>query len=132
MSVKVLIEDQKGRYLFLRRAISSGANPGKWELPGGKVDPGEEFGQAIRREVHEETGLRVETGAVLGHMESVFDDRMIVYLVMGASVRGGEPSATPTITLSEEHDEFSWVGPDSILSLDLAPQYRRFFERHTA
>jgi 8-oxo-dGTP pyrophosphatase MutT (NUDIX family) len=45
-----LVRDPKGRYLFMLRR-------GKWDLPKGKLDPGETIGQCALREVGEETGL---------------------------------------------------------------------------
>ncbi|HTR28535.1 MAG TPA: NUDIX domain-containing protein [Puia sp.] len=46
-----LVRDPQGRYLFMLRR-------GKWDLPKGKLDPGETLEQCAVREVREETGLR--------------------------------------------------------------------------
>jgi 8-oxo-dGTP pyrophosphatase MutT (NUDIX family) len=46
-----LVTNSKGEYLFIFRR-------GKWDLPKGKVDPGESFQSAAIREVSEETGLK--------------------------------------------------------------------------
>lgn len=47
-----------GRVLILRRSADDFVG-GIWELPSGKVDPGETLGQSLVREVLEETGLTV-------------------------------------------------------------------------
>jgi 8-oxo-dGTP diphosphatase len=39
---------------------------GLWELPGGKVAPGESDAEALDRELHEELGIRVRVGAQIG------------------------------------------------------------------
>lgn len=39
---------------------------GGWELPGGKVEPGEQSQDALRREIREELGVQIELGALLG------------------------------------------------------------------
>ncbi|MET0792974.1 MAG: NUDIX domain-containing protein [Polyangiaceae bacterium] len=54
-SVAALVRNQAGQVLFQRRA-----DDGLWSLPSGSIDPGETPGQAIVREVREETGLIVE------------------------------------------------------------------------
>ena len=46
LSVKILVRDDEGRCLLLRRSPSSKNNGGKWDLPGGKVDAGETFEEA--------------------------------------------------------------------------------------
>jgi mutator protein MutT len=62
--VAALVRNELGHVLFQRRA-----DDGLWGLPSGSIDPGETPGQAIVREVREETGLIVEpvrVAAVLG------------------------------------------------------------------
>jgi 8-oxo-dGTP diphosphatase len=53
-----VIKDAEGRVLLSRRAqgVHQG---GLWELPGGKLEPGETTAQALRREIREELGLEV-------------------------------------------------------------------------
>lgn len=56
--VGAVVFDVEGRLLLVQRA-----NPpaqGRWSLPGGRVEPGEQAQDAVRREVREETGLDVE------------------------------------------------------------------------
>ncbi|HSX05690.1 MAG TPA: NUDIX hydrolase [Candidatus Saccharimonadales bacterium] len=54
LSVKAVIRDKDGRVLLLREA------DGRWELPGGGLEHGEDPKAALAREVAEETGLTVE------------------------------------------------------------------------
>ena len=49
LSVKIVVRDDAGRCLLLRRSLSSKGNPGKWDFPGGKIDPGESFDEALVR-----------------------------------------------------------------------------------
>lgn len=42
---------------------------GLWSVPGGRVEPGEDDGAAVRREVLEETGLHVVVGICVGTVE---------------------------------------------------------------
>ena len=46
LSVKVIVCDREGRCLLLKRSAASAGNAGKWDFPGGKLDPGERIDQA--------------------------------------------------------------------------------------
>lgn len=70
---------QNDRVLLIRR----GTAPllGEWSLPGGVLECGETLRQAVAREAHEETGLVVETGEMLGVYERIIpgDDGRVRY-----------------------------------------------------
>jgi 8-oxo-dGTP pyrophosphatase MutT (NUDIX family) len=55
--------------LLTLRAASLRAHRGQWALPGGRCDSGETAIDAALRELHEELGLEVEPGAVLGRLD---------------------------------------------------------------
>jgi len=59
------IEDAEQRVLLVRQAVGLRL----WTLPGGKVKRGESLVKALRRELYEETGLRVEIGSLLGVLD---------------------------------------------------------------
>lgn len=118
LSLKVLVTDDQGRCLVLRRSMASKGNPGKWDVPGGKADPGEALDEAARREVLEETGLEVAIGRVLGAAESESPVSRVAYLILEGIASPGE------VRLSEEHEEFAWVAPSDLMNLDMVRQFR--------
>lgn len=120
LSAKVVILDKDGRCLLLRRSASSKAGAGKLDLPGGKVDAGEAFESALRREVREEAGLEVSLEQVLGAAQSDLPDRRVAYLILEASLASGE------VCLSNEHTEYLWVERASLAKMDLCPQFKAF------
>ncbi len=55
--------------LLTRRSPRLRRHAGQWALPGGRIDPGESPEEAVRRELHEEVGLRVADDALLGRLD---------------------------------------------------------------
>ncbi len=56
----VFVVDAGGRLLMQHRTADAKMSPNQWAMPGGRIEPGEEPVEAARREVYEETGLRVD------------------------------------------------------------------------
>jgi len=125
LSAKVVVRDEKGRCLLLKRSMSSKGNPGKWDLPGGKVDVGENLEQGLLREVAEETGLTVSLQSVLGAAESESPTKRVAYLIFEGSVESGR------VHLSDEHDDFTWVERQGLAAMDLADQFRKFAQAYS-
>ena len=57
--VAAVIFDKKGRILVSQRTLNAKLYPGKWQVPGGKVESGENYLEALKREVKEETDLEI-------------------------------------------------------------------------
>src|SRR5690242_11743630 len=55
-----VILERDNRVLLLQRSMEMPWMPGRWNLPGGHVEPGESAAQCAAREVFEETGLVVQ------------------------------------------------------------------------
>lgn len=86
---------------------------GKWEFPGGKIEPGEQVEQAIVREIKEELDCVIEVNQILEAVEHHYDDFAIRLTPCIAQIVSGEP-------LAIEHQEIRWLDAKSIYSVDWA------------
>src|ERR1700742_5163202 len=78
VSVMAWIEDPPNAVLLVRQA----AGLKSWTLPGGKVKRGESLVKALKREVREETGLRIQVGSLLGVLDR--RDKDVITLLFAA------------------------------------------------
>jgi 8-oxo-dGTP diphosphatase len=106
------------RYLLALRPASKRYG-GLWEFPGGKVEPGESWLEAARRELKEELDVAVSgAGEPVYRRKDPASSFEIVFVHVGVT---GEPRAL-------EHDEVRWVEPLAMAALELAPADRAFVE----
>lgn len=90
-----------------------------WEFPGGKLEAGESFFDAAKRELQEELGLSVlETGDLRFAVTDEASGFVINFVDVTAD---GEPQLL-------EHSALSWCSSDELLALPLAPTDREFAE----
>lgn len=120
LAVKAVVLDPQGRCLLIRRSSHNRNFVGKWEWPGGKVDPGEDFATAVVRETREETSLEVEMTGLAGATQFEMPAVQVVLLCLETRIIGGK------IKLSEEHDAFDWVSWSELSRRPLPDQVRDF------
>jgi len=96
--------DEPTVLLAARRAVPARL-AGRWEFPGGKVDPGETAEDALHREIREELGVRIALGGELVGPDDgawVLSDGYVMRLWLAELVEG-----TPAPLV--EHDELRWL-----------------------
>jgi 8-oxo-dGTP pyrophosphatase MutT (NUDIX family) len=116
-----LVANEAGEILLQRRSDNR-----LWALPGGKMDIGESFAQAVCRETVEETGIEVEPVGIVG----IYSDPLHVFAYDDGEVRqefniclacrpvGGE------LARSAESTQVGWFPADEIDGLDMHPSIR--------
>ena len=92
---------------------------GRWEFPGGKLEPGESAEDALVREIGEELGCRIEVTSWLPGSALIGDTHVLRVAV--AVITGGEPSPT-------EHDLLSWARAGELDALDWLDPDRPFLD----
>jgi 8-oxo-dGTP diphosphatase len=109
-----------GRLLAARRSYPADS-AGRWELPGGKVDPGETPAEAAVREIGEELGCGI---TVTGWLEPEVEIRGgLVLRVATAELVEGEP-----VPRHGEHDAVWWLRRDQLGDVDWLPADRPSLE----
>ena len=122
--VRVVLTDEEGRILLVRQH-----HPERdiWLVPGGAVEDGETSREACVREVREETGLEIEVGPLLWHVEQVKEggeQRFVNYFL--ARITGGEPALGTDPELGEKQvlRELRFMSVDEMKKLpDLYPEF---------
>lgn len=108
----------QGKILLLLRSRPSKGKHGYWELPGGRMNLGERYEDAVKREVFEETGLKISVVRPLTVFDAKRDaDTQVVGITFLCTLEGEDMN----IILSDEHLESEWVSFDRIGTKKVIP-----------
>lgn len=118
---KAIIRNKDGNILLLKRSPKKQhtSQTNRWELPGGRIQKGEDLEQAFRREIEEETGITNITN--ITKFETFVRDIRLPY----GSISVGliifvflcDVENTTDISLSNEHTEYEWYTPDKVYEI---------------
>jgi 8-oxo-dGTP diphosphatase len=90
---------------------------GRWEFPGGKVEPGESDEAALARECAEELGVRVAVGARVGPDVPLAHGRAVLRVFAAELLNGDRPTAL-------EHSAMRWLAVGELDTVDWLPADR--------
>jgi 8-oxo-dGTP diphosphatase len=103
--------------VFLARRSAKAGHGGLWELPGGKVEPGESERNALLREIREELGVGLSIEGPSRRYESEIDGRAFAFIVFPARFLLSEGEGFSLAA----HDEGRYFSVDELGALELAP-----------
>ena len=120
---------EAGRVLLLKRA-SGRYLGGQWDIPGGTVEQNESPEQAAKRECLEETGIAARTIMEISRQEN-WDThgRPILFTTITFLLEAQGPV---DVTISKEHEEYTWIKLNDALKLPLVWHLPLTLERHFA
>lgn len=107
VGVKALIINKRGEYLVLKRTHPyEGESEPRWDVPGGRINPGEPTQEAVKREVREETNLEVTSiNKILAAQDILrVPGKHLVRITYLVSVKLGEVVLDPN-----EHTQYQWI-----------------------
>lgn len=104
VAVHAFIKREDGKFLVTKRSPINDFLPNLFDLPGGTVEFGEDPKEALKREIFEETSLKVDINRPIYLYSQVQKERHQIWIIYECEYKGGEIKLNP-----EEHSEYKWV-----------------------
>lgn len=118
VGVKALIENNEGKYLFMRRSQTfERETEAHWDIPGGRIEPEEALVEGLAREIREETGLELQGTSTLLAAQDIFVQSADLHVVRLTYVA----QASGELSLSDEHEEHTWMSIEEAIASNLDP-----------
>jgi len=104
---------KNNKYLIAKRSTGDSNVLGKWEFPGGKVEPNEEELDAIEREIMEEFELKIKAKRFIINNICKYPNKTVDLRLYYCEYISGHFKL-------HDHSEYKWVSKEEILNYDLA------------
>ena len=111
VTAAILVKD--GKILIAKRKAGD-RQAGKWEFPGGTIEPDESPEICLQREMREEFGIEVSVGKYFGESIYHYDHGAIKLLAYLTSFVSGN-------LVPKDHSAFRWVSTEQLSDFDFAP-----------
>ncbi len=115
MNRSVACIDYRNGKVFIAKRLPGGAMGERWEFPGGKMEEGETFEVAIKREMQEEFGVEVKVGSHITDGKFLHNDKERTLSVYEITILNADNNQKFPLT---EHSEYKWVELDEITKLN--------------
>ena len=122
LTMRGIIKNGDGEILVLKRHPKSRTDPDTWELPGGKMESGEFFDDALVREIKEETNLDCRVGDLAIAIQHDYPYKRTVQMIMYLDDVKGE------FRISDEHTDGKFASIDEIKTLKLSSCLQKVLE----
>lgn len=119
VSAAILVKDTR---VFIAKRNAHGQLPGKWEFPGGKVEPHETPEACLRRELEEELDIEATIGHFMGESIYRYDFGTVKILFYRAFWNGED-------IFSKDHQDVQWVSLVQLNGYDFVPADIPFVEK---
>lgn len=110
------------KYLIIKRAPNAHTYPNHWDFPRGRLEAGENPKEGLRREVFEETKLKIKTNKPVFTFHETLNNIPTFFIVYDCKIVSGK------IKLSHEHTEYKWATKKEILNLETENFLRAFLK----
>ena len=113
VTAAVILKDGK---FFIAKRKEGGSLGGKWEFPGGKLEPDETPEEGLVREILEELDVRIQVGAFIGSHRFTNNENEYELLAFRADLSDDYRSMVLSV-----HDEIRWIAFEEFEDYDFAP-----------
>ncbi|MBI5073019.1 NUDIX hydrolase [Candidatus Woesearchaeota archaeon] len=128
IGVKAIIE-KNGKVLLIRRSSKYEHLTDAWDIPGGRLEFGEEPEAGLQREIQEETGLELDEIKQILDATTVFknEEKQIVRITYLCTVK----ETNQTGKISDEHTSLEWIPKEKLKTLELKDKIlKKVIDKH--
>lgn len=124
----VVVYDGKAIIIRESKLYSVGTNIGTYDIPGGRLKPGEHLADGLKREIFEETGLKIKKGPAFCIDErriEVHNEKWQIFRVFFAC-----QAESNNVKINTDHDDYLWIDPREYAQYNIIDNLRPIFEQY--